>query len=227
MVVDMSTVVEGPHSPLPARRLGRVAILGAGRVGTALARGLVAAGYEVSVAGSGPKASIELIVEVVAPGATAADAAEAVAGADVVFLAVPLHRFATVDAEALRGRVVVDVMNHWEPVDGHLPDFSDAESTSEVVSRLLPETHVIKSFNHLGYHDIDDDRLPPGTHQRRAVAVAGDAAEAKASVMLLVDEVGFDPVDAGDLRAGALLEAGGEVFGRRMTAEELRRVLNR
>lgn len=199
----------------------RVAIFGAGRVGTALARSLLTAGYEVSIVGSGPVEGIELIVTVVAPGAVAMTAQDAVHDADIVILAVPLHRVDAVDAQLLRGKVVVDVMNYWEPIDGTLVDFTSDAPTSPVISRKFAGARVVKALNHIGYHDIEDDRQEPGTTGRRALAVSGDDGPAVSLVLEMVHRIGFDAVYAGDLEQSHVLETGGPLFGVRLTKSEL------
>ncbi|WP_160295470.1 NADPH-dependent F420 reductase [Demequina aurantiaca] len=200
-----------------------VAIFGAGRVGTALARVLVDAKYDVRVVGSGPASGIDLIVSVMAPGAVAMDAAAAVTGADIVVLAVPLHRIDSVEFALLQDKVVVDVMNYWEPIDGSLPDFAGVQATSPVVSDLLAGARVVKAFNHIGYHDIATDSRETGHPERRALAVAGDHDEAVALVLEMVHRVGFDAVYAGSLAQSGLLEAGGPIFGVRLDRAELER----
>jgi len=200
-----------------------VAIFGAGRVGTALARVLLEAGYEVRVVGSGPATGIELIVSVLAPGAIAMDAADAVAEADVVILAIPLHKLDSIDPQLLRGRVVVDVMNYWEPVDGSLADFAGSDATTPIVAARLAGATVVKAFNHIGYHDIESDQRAPSEEHRRALAVSGDDRRAVDLVLEMVHRTGFDAVDAGGLHSSGVLEAGGPVFGVRLNQTDLRR----
>ncbi|WP_430866734.1 NADPH-dependent F420 reductase [Demequina aurantiaca] len=202
-----------------------VAIFGAGRVGTALARSLVAAGYDVRVVGSGPPSGIALIIDVLAPGAVAMAARDAVHGADVVILAVPLHKVDTVAPELLRGKVVVDVMNYWEPVDGRLADFADGDPTTQVVSTRFAGAEMVKAFNHIGYHEIETDRRESGHHERRALAVAGDSRAAVELVLEMVHRIGFDAVDGGGLAQSGALEAGGPVFGVRLSRPALERHL--
>lgn len=213
-----------PAEPTPVTT---IAIIGAGRVGTALARGLVEAGYDVRVAGRRDPSDIALLVEVIAPGAKPQLAAEAVADADLVIVAVPLHRFDTLDMSQLEGKMVVDVMNYWEPIDGSLPQFDAVDNgTSSVVAARMAGAQVVKAFNHIGYHEIESDRSKPGTPERRALAVSSDHPTAAATVMAVIDRLGFDALFAGDLSSGVHLEAGGEVFGRRLTHAQLAQALS-
>ncbi len=203
-----------------------IGILGAGKVGTVLARLALAAGHRVLISASGPADRIALIVDVLAPGAEARTTSEVIEEAEVVILALPLGKVRTLPAAALAGKLVIDATNHWEPVDGPLPEFTAGpRGTSEVVASLLPGARVVKAFNHLGYHDLDERGTPPGTPGRIALAVAGDAAGDVATVAALVDGFGFDPVPTGDLASGRSFQAHTPAFGFPLTAEELRTAL--
>src|SRR5260221_4977639 len=198
---------------LPARLL-RIAVLGAGHVGPVIARVALEAGYEVSIAASGDPEQIELIVQVLAPGVESRCAAEAVAEADLVVLAIPLHKFTTLDPSLLDGKLVVDVMNYWPPVDGVQELFEDHRySSSEIVQRRLVGSTVVKTLNHIGYHELDDERRPKGAPERRGLGVAGDHPRAVDAVAELIERIGDDARRFDRLSAGRLLEPGGPVFG--------------
>jgi len=196
------------------RPFPRIAVLGAGHSGPVIARIAVEAGYRVSIAASGDPATIALIARVLAPGAEPRWAADAVADADVVVLAVPLHRFASFDPDLVAGKIVVDVMNYWPPVDGVQEMFEDRQvGSSEIVQRRLARSTVVKTLNHIGYHEMDDERRPAGSPERRTLGVAGDDPAAVHTVADIIERIGYDTVQLDSLSAGRVLDAGGPVFG--------------
>lgn len=177
----------------------RIAVLGAGHVGPVVARLALAAGYPVTIAGSGDRSRIAMITEFLAPGAVPLSASDAVAGADLVVLAIPWHRFGTLEPGMFTGKVVVDAMNHWPPAAAPV-------GTSEQVAARLAGAHVVKTLNHIAYQDME----PPGG---RAVGLAGDSPAALDVVAEFLSRIGFEPVPVGPLTAGRLLEPGSPVFG--------------
>ena len=203
-----------------------IGILGAGRVGSAIARTALTAGYAVHIAGSGPAADIQLIVDIVTPGAVAMTTADVVSSADLVILAVPLHKYRSVQPGPLAGKIVIDTMNYWQPIDGDLAEFSaDARSSSEVVGEYFAGARLVKTLNHIGYHELEEDGREPGAADRRGLALAGDDEAAKALVARFIDRLGYDPVDAGPLAAGRAFQPGTAIFSARHSAEQLRGIL--
>jgi predicted dinucleotide-binding enzyme len=192
----------------------RLGIVGAGKIGTAVARAAVAGGYDVAISGSGAAERIELIVDVLAPGAHAVTTDDVVRHADLIVLAVPMHRFRELPGDLFAGKILIDAMNYWEEVDGSDEELATAPTgTSIVVQQHFSTSRVVKSLNHLGYFTFEQGRRPRCAPGRLSMAAAGDDPAAVAEVMQLIDTLGFDAVDAESLTAGLALQPGGPVFG--------------
>jgi predicted dinucleotide-binding enzyme len=200
----------------------RLGIVGAGKIGTAVARAAVASGYDVAISGSGAVERIELIVEVLAPGAHAVTTGDVVLHADLIILAVPMHRFRDLPRDLFDGKILVDAMNFWEEIDGADKELATAPmGTTVVVQQHFRSARVVKSLNHLGYFKFEQGRRPQGAPNRLAMAAAGNDPAAVAAVMQLIDRLGFDAIDAGSLNAGVGLQPGGPVFGIGQSADKL------
>lgn len=204
----------------------RIGVLGAGHVGPVIARLALDAGFEVAIAGSGSPEKIALVTEIVIPGADPRWAADAARDADIVVLAIPLHKFATFDQAMVAGKLVVDAMNYWPAADGVEEAFEDRRySSSEIVQRRLAGSTVVKTLNHIGYQDLEDARRAAGSPERRAIGVAGDDPIAVRTVEDFIERIGFDAVRLGTLSTGRLLEPGGPVFGALLSRPEFEQAL--
>ena len=202
-------------------------IVGAGKFGTTLARAAIAAGYDVAISGSGPADEIALTVDVLAPGGRAATSAEVVRHADLVVLAVPTHRFRELPRDLFAGKIVIDAMNYWQPVDGDDAELAGAPNgTSAIVQERFPSARVVKSLNQLGYHQLEENQRPRGAPDRIAIGAAGDDRIAVRTVMRFLDRLGFDPVDAGPLTNGLALEPDGSPVAVTYTADQLAKLLS-
>jgi predicted dinucleotide-binding enzyme len=213
-----------PSSEPADRRLG---IVGAGKAGTAFARAAVAGGLDVAISGSGSAERIELIVDVLAPGARALTTDEVVRYAGLIVLAIPIHRFRELRRDLFAGKILVDAMNYWDEIDGVDEEFETAPAgTSSLVQEWFSSARVVKSLNHLGYFKFEKSRRPRGTPGRVGMAAAGDDRTAVAAVLELIETLGFDAVDAGNLESGLALQPGGPVFGAGHRAKELSDLLS-
>jgi predicted dinucleotide-binding enzyme len=205
-----------------------IAVLGAGHVGPAIARLALDAGHRVAIATSGDPGHLALVTQLLIPGAEPLWAADAIARADIVALAMPLHRFLRMDQNVLSGKLVIDAMNYWPPTDGRLPSPFDDESigTSEIVAVRLRDAGVVKTLNHIGYHELETYARPPGSMDRRALGVAGDDPDAVTTVSTFVDRIGYDAVPLGPLSGGRVLQPGGPVFGAVLRREDFQRAVH-
>ena len=218
MTADLETRKQATSMPVvearSRQRLLRIAVLGAGHVGPVIARAAITAGYQVAIAASGDPENIALITQVLVPGAEPKWAADAVQESDIVVLAIPLHKFPTFDTSLVAGKIVVDAMNYWPPIDGVQEMFEDHQfGSSEVVAHRLSRSTIVKTLNQIGYHDLEDERRPVGSPDRRALGVAGDDTSAVDAVSEVIERIGYDAVRLDSLRAGRVLEPGGPVFG--------------
>ena len=208
-----------------SQRAPRLGVLGPGKIGSALTRTALRSGLEVQVAGRAPVRALAAKL----PGAHPVDLAELAETSDVVAVTVPLHVALGLDADALRGAVVIDATNPWGDADEaaiaqarhELGDLAEELSTSELLAARLPGAHVVKTLNHIGYHDVEDHGRAERHLARRALAVAADDPRAVDVVSDLLHRLGYDPVPVGTLAEGRELEPGASLFGTWSTAEEL------
>lgn len=205
-----------------------ISILGAGKVGVVLAQLALKAGYTVYIAGSGSPDKIALTTKVLTPGAHAATKEEAAIKGDIVILALPLSKYASIPRAELSGKLVIDSMNHWPEVDGAREDtVPDVSSSSEHLQAYLPNSTVVKALSHMGYHELHDNPKPTGAPGRKAIAVAGDAKEAVATVASFIDTIGFDPLVLNSLADGCKLEPGQPAFGANTDLTTLRTLIDK
>jgi predicted dinucleotide-binding enzyme len=201
-------------------------LIGAGHIGSQLARLAIANGYSVVISNSrGPETLSGLVAEL-GPKARAAAPAEAAKAGDIVVVTLPLKNYKTVPVEPLAGKVVIDTNNYYPQRDGQIPELDNESSTvSELLQAHLPKSKVVKAFNHLYAASLTTDGQPAGSNNRRALVIAGDDKDAKETVTRLIDQFGFDTVDVGPLKEGWRIQRDTPGYGPRRNAEELRRDL--
>ena len=180
-----------------------IGLIGAGNIGSQLARLAVANGYDVVVSNSRGPETLQGLVTELGGNARAATAAEAAAAGDLVVVTIPLKDYESVPVEPLAGKIVIDTNNYYPQRDGRIAELDDESTTvSELLQAHLPASRVVKAFNHIGSADLTTAGTSSGTPGRRALVVAGDDAEARATVAALLEEFGFDAVELDSLAEG-------------------------
>lgn len=203
-----------------------IGLIGAGNIGSQVARLSVANGYDVVISNSrGPETLAELVKEL-GPRARAVTAKEAAQLGDIVVVTIPLKAIKTVPVEPLAGKLVIDTNNYYPQRDGQIPELDREElTTSELLQRHLPSSKVVKAFNHIYASQLTEHNQPTGSTNRRALVIAGDDAQAKATVTKLQDQFGFDTVDVGPLKDSWRIQRDTPGYGPRRTAPELEKDL--
>ena len=206
--------------------MSTIGLIGAGHIGSQVARLAIAAGHDVVLSNSrGPETLAALVAEL-GPKARAATPEEAAVAGDIVVVTIPLKSIDTVPVGPLAGKVVIDTNNYYPERDGHIPELdNEATTTSELLQAHLPSAKVVKAFNHIYASQITTDGQPRGSKDRRALAIAGDDPSAREAVARLLDEFGFDTVDMGPLKESWRIQRDTPGYGPRRAAEELRRDL--
>ena len=187
----------------------RIGVIGTGAIGGAAVELFEHAGHEVLA------------------GNSRGGVAEAVEFADVVLIAIPFGARGTLPVDELAGKVVIDAMNYYPARDGQVAELDNDETTSsELLWRVLGgDAAVVKAFNTMDAATLEEDGRPAGAHDRLVLFVSGDDELAKRTVLELIDEIGFDPVDTGTLSVGGRLQQpGGPLFGTSVTALEAQRL---
>lgn len=176
----------------------KIGIVGAGFIGRAIARLSIAAGHEAMVSNSRGPRSLASVPSGI--GAQIGTVTEAATFGDTVVIAIPFGELHTLEPAMFAGEIVIDANNYYPDRDGAIPVLDDrTTTTSEMLAARLPDARVVKAFNAILARDLEVDGRPIGYPDRRALPVAANDEQAKALVMRFIDDLGFDPVDAGAL----------------------------
>ena len=205
----------------------RIGIIGAGAIGGTLARRLAKRGHQVSIANSrGPESLAALAAEI---GATPVSVVDAANAGEIVIISIPTKAVADLPRElfanTLSSVVVIDTGNyHPELRDGRIDAIDRGMLDSQWVAQQFGRP-VIKAFNNILAESLLEKGVPRGTRGRIALSVAGDSSDAKSAVLRLVDDLGFDPVDGGDLDESWRQQPGTPAYCRDLEAAALRHAL--
>jgi predicted dinucleotide-binding enzyme len=204
----------------------RVGIIGAGRIGEAVATRLVTGGHEVMLANSrGPQTLAEL-AQSLGQNAHAGTIEQAASFGHVVVVAIPLHAIDALPVDEMAGQIVIDANNHYPDRDGEIAQLDTGEiGSSELLAQRLPGARVVKAFNTMYFKRLRDAGRPHGATDRLAIPLAGDDSSAKQTVSQLIDDMGFDPVDAGTLSDGRRQQPGTAVYNQPLDAAGARHAL--
>jgi predicted dinucleotide-binding enzyme len=204
----------------------KIGIIGAGMIGATLARRLTALGHEVVIANSrGPETLRELAAET---GARAVTAAEAARGGEIVVVTIPQRAVPDLPGDLFAGVpedvVVVDTGNYYPSRDGRIDAIEDGQAESAWVAGHVGRP-VVKAFNNIAFQSLLENGRPEGAPGRIALPVAGDPPWARQKVMRLVDELGFDPVDAGSMEESWRQQPGTPCYAADLDAPGLKEAL--
>jgi predicted dinucleotide-binding enzyme len=199
-----------------------IGLIGAGNIGSTVARLAVAAGYDVVLSNSrGPETLAGLVSEL-GPHARAATPAEAAHEGDLVVVTIPLKHIDQLPVDALAGKTIIDTNNYYPERDGHIAALDVGETTTaELLQALVPTAHVVKAFNNIHFRHLLTLARPAGADDRSALAIAGDDESAKAAVTTFLDAIGYDVVDAGPLAEGWRFQKDTPAYGVQYAAEPL------
>jgi len=219
----MRAVRNAPDPFGVATSMTTIGIIGAGHIGSNVARAAIAHGYDVILSNSrSPDTLADLIAEL-GPHARAATPAEAAEAGAFALVAVPLKHYTDVPVAPLVGKIVIDANNYYPARDGRIAALDRNETTtSALLQAHLPASRVVKAFNNIMASQIPTDGTPTGTPNRRALPIAGNDADAKAFVAAFLDELGFNVVDIGTLDESWRIERDTPAYVTRSTADELR-----
>jgi predicted dinucleotide-binding enzyme len=197
----------------------KIGIIGAGHIGGTLARRLTALGHDVSVANSrGPETLRDISQET---GAKAVALRDDVRGKDLVIVSIPERAVRDLPKDLFTGdgkTIVIDTGNYYPQRDGRIDPIEDGMPESQWVAQELGHT-VVKAFNNIYAKNLMENGRPAGDGKRIALPIAGDDPAAKATVLRLLDQLGFDGVDAGELADSWRQEPGTPVYGTDLDVE--------
>jgi len=230
LIVGNRTVGEArlKHAAFLSRDM-KIGIIGAGHIGATAARLFVEAGHEIAIANSrGPETLTDLVSELGEQRARAGSVDEAAKFGDVVLVSIPFGRYKELPAEAFIGKIVIDSNNYYPDRDGHFEALdTDGTTSTEMLAEHLKGARIVKAFNTIWFEHLrtqGDKKLP--VDERRAIFVAGNDEEAKQVVTHLIEEIGFAPVDTGDLGdGGRAQEPESAIYNRNLTAREAKALL--
>ncbi|GIG90773.1 NADPH-dependent F420 reductase [Plantactinospora endophytica] len=200
----------------------RIGIVGTGHVGGTLARLFAKAGHEVAVANSRGPDTLRGLADELGERARPATVEDAARFGEVVVVSMPVGRYDGLPADPMAGKTVIDTGNYYPERDGHHPDLDqDRTTSSELLQRHLPQARVVKAFNTMRWDHLREFGRQSSAQRRYGIPVSGDDVDAKRRVSDLIEQVGYEPVDAGRLAEGRRHQPGSPVYLADLSGAEL------
>jgi predicted dinucleotide-binding enzyme len=206
----------------------RIGIIGAGHIGGTLARLFVRAGHQVGISNSRGPDTLQDAVAELGEGAQAMTAEDAAEFGEVVVVSVPFGRYRELPTGGVAGKVVIDTNNYYPGRDGQFAELDRDEITSsDLLQAHLADARVVKAFNAIFWGRLLETGRPAGDPHRIGIPISGDDEEATRTVAELIDQIGFDAVDAGSLAEGGRKhQVGGPAYTKGLSTGELRALLS-
>ena len=202
----------------------KIGTIGAGNVARAVAAVAIKHGHEAMLSNS--RGADTLLSPTSTLGCKAGSPREAAEFGDIVLVAIPLNAYQQIPVAPLEGKIVLDANNYYPERDGHIGELDrDEITTSELLARHLPKSRIVKVFNAIQAGQIESDGRPAGARDRRALPIAGDYAAAKIVVADLLNQFGFDVVDAGPLVEGRRFQRDTPAYGVPLDSKKLQEAL--
>ncbi|MCO7127051.1 NAD(P)-binding domain-containing protein [Sporolactobacillus shoreicorticis] len=187
----------------------KIGFIGSGNIGRTVASCFLRAGHSVVMSNSRGPETLTDLVRKLGSKATAATAEQAALADDLIVVTVPLYALPELSTSGTKDKVIIDTMNYYPLRDGHIASLDNGTTTtSELTAAHFPNAHVVKAFNSIIASEIETTAKPKNDPKRRALPIAGDSAKAKETVTDLIEAIGFDVYDAGDLHEGFRFQNG-------------------
>lgn len=176
----------------------KIGIIGAGFIGQACAKLFLQAGYQVMISNSRDKKTLYSVASQL--GCQIGNQQEAIAFSDMILVAIPLANYQQLPADLLSGKIIIDTMNYYPDRDGNFQQLDNHQiTTSELIAQHLNQSKIVKAFNAILAKDIVKDAKPNDKANRRALPVAGNDMTSKQQIFNLLEHIGYDYVDVGNL----------------------------
>jgi 8-hydroxy-5-deazaflavin:NADPH oxidoreductase len=207
---------------MPPKKIG---IIGAGRLGMAIAKLADAAGYTVDITNSGDSNILQLTLDVLLPQAHVKPIEQLAADNTLLILAIPFGHYTQLTPHLFKDKILIDATNYWEPTEGLIPEFKSSNLTSsEFLQRYFKDAKIVKTLNHIAYSELWPDSALNTDSSRRAIAIAADDENARVAVSNFIEAIGFDTVNYGNLSNSGWYQPDTLLFNARYDKKKMQKI---